>query len=384
MLSKATSNRPVHVWVPEIEATGGIQHYSRALIRALVESEPDLSLRIFIKNEAAMGGATGGFMLHLEGVRASGCGRWPARLRTLAFAITGLYHAWRERPRYILTTHPHFAKALRLIKRFTGPPYIAVCHGIETWGKIEGPMKAALDEAALVIAVSDYTQDHLVNEAGLSADKVCVVPNTFDEHLFQPGPKPTLLLERHGLEPDQPVLVTVGRLSSSERYKGHDVVIKALPAILKEKPSVRYVIVGDGDDAPRLRQLALESGVAHATIFAGHVPREELPLHYLLADAFVMPSTGEGFGIVFLEALASGRPVIAAQSTASPQAIDGGRLGELVEPGQPDALAAAVLNVLDKSKRPELHDPAWLNAEVVRLFGFAAFKRSLASALARF
>jgi glycosyltransferase involved in cell wall biosynthesis len=362
----------IHVWVPDIKATGGIQHYSRALVRALMELEPDAKIRILSKNEGRDGSVTGGFY-----------GRWPGRLRTFALVLGGLWHAWREKPKWILTTHPHFSKALKIIKRLTGTPHLAVCHGVETWDKVVGPMKAALKDATLVIAVSDYTRSHLVESAGLDAGKVCVVPNTFDEFLFQPGPRPELLMKRYGIGPEQPVLLTLGRLSSTERYKGHDQVIKALPAILRERPELRYLIVGDGDDAARLKQMALDCGVSDSVIFAGHVPREELCRHYLLADIFVMPSTGEGFGIVFLESLASGRPVIAAHSTASPEAIDGGRLGELVTPGRPEEIAEAVSRILDKTKRPELHDSRWLNAEIVKLFGFAAFKRSLASALER-
>ena len=381
-MDHGTKASTIHVWVPDIKATGGIQHYSRALVRALMELEPDAKLRILSKNDSRNGAVTGGFDLSSD-CTANGYGKWPGQLRTFALVLGGLWHAWREKPKWILTTHPHFSKALKIIKTLTGTPHLAVCHGVETWDKIVGPMKAALQDAALVIAVSDYTRRHLVETAGLNAGKVCVVPNTFDEVLFQPGPKPDLLMRRYGIGPEQPVLLTLGRLSSTERYKGHDQVIKALPAILRKRPELRYLIVGDGDDAARLKQMAADCGISGSVIFAGHVLREELCLHYLLADIFVMPSTGEGFGIVFLESLASGRPVIAARSTASPEAIDGGRLGELVTPGHPEEIAEAVSRILDKTKRPELHDPRWLNAEIVKLFGFAAFKRSLASALER-
>ena len=102
--------------------------------------------------------------------------------------------------------------------------------------------------------------------------------------------------------------MTVSRLASSEQYKGHDRVIRTLPRLLSQHPETIYLIVGDGDDRPRLESLAVECGVAEKVQFAGLVPPEELPDYFRLADVFVMPSTGEGFGIVFLEAMAYRRP----------------------------------------------------------------------------
>ena len=104
--------------------------------------------------------------------------------------------------------------------------------------------------------------------------------------------------------------MTVSRLASSERYKGHDRVIRSLPRVLLKHPETIYLIVGDGDDRPRLEALASEFGVRDKVRFAGLVAGEELPDYFRLADVFVMPSTGEGFGIVFLEAMACGIDVI--------------------------------------------------------------------------
>src|SRR5204863_3572114 len=130
--------------------------------------------------------------------------------------------------------------------------------------------------------------------------RVRVLPGTVDPR-FRPGPKPHALLDRYDAR-GKKVLLTVARLSSSERYKGHDRVIRTLPRVLRDHPQTLYLIVGDGDDRARLEALALEFGVAEKVRFAGHIDAELLPDHFRLADVFVMPSTGEGFGIVFLEA----------------------------------------------------------------------------------
>lgn len=366
--------------MPDLQATGGIQHYSRALLRALAELMPECPLSVLSKNDRGSGSATGGFAL--SGREHLRCfGGVPTTLRTAAFALGGWWAAYVEKPAWAISTHPHFSKALRINKATLGVPYLCVTHGVETWGQMEGRLRQGLLAADRIISVSRFTRRHLVEACGFPPEQVMVVPNTFDETLFATGDKPRLLLERHGLHAGQPVLLTVGRMSASERYKGHEHVIRAMPVIQKRLPEVRYVIVGSGDDVPRLREICRDTGVMDAVIFAGHVPREELPAYHRLGDVFVMPSTGEGFGIVFLEALASGRPVIAANADASPEALDGGRLGWLVDPARPDLIAEGAIALLEKHTRPELADPEWLRAEVIRLFGFAAFKESLRRAL---
>lgn len=114
---------------------------------------------------------------------------------------------------------------------------------------------------------------------------------------------------------------------------------------------LRYLIVGDGDDRPRFESLADELGVRELVIFAGKVPSEELCDHYNLCDLFAMPSTGEGFGIVFLEALACGKPVIAGSKDASRDALLDGELGVLVDPEDPRELRDAIVAILAEVER---------------------------------
>ena len=123
-------------------------------------------------------------------------------------------------------------------------------------------------------------------------------------------------------------------------------MLRALPAVSQRFPNVRYVIVGDGPDRKRVEALSRELRVEESIIFAGYVPNEELAGHYNLCDVFVMASKGEGFGIVFLEALSCGKPVIAGNKDASVEAVLGGKLGMLVDPDDVGAIADAIVAVI--------------------------------------
>jgi phosphatidylinositol alpha-1,6-mannosyltransferase len=149
--------------------------------------------------------------------------------------------------------------------------------------------------------------------------------------------------------------LTVARLAARERYKGCDTVISALPAVLSEAGPVRYVIAGDGDDLPRLRALAGEQEVATAVTFARRVQGTRLPALYRDGDIFVMPSvaerradgwTGEGFGIVYIEAAWFGLPVIAGDGGGAPEAVQDGVTGYVVDGRDTGAVAAALIRLI--------------------------------------
>ena len=142
--------------------------------------------------------------------------------------------------------------------------------------------------------------------------------------------------------------MTMGRLEASERYKGIDEVIVAMPRLLARFPTLKYLIVGDGSDRARLQALVERVGISENVIFAGRIPESEKVAHYNLADAYVMPSTGEGFGIVLIEAAACGVPVIGSLADGSQEALLGGRLGRLVDPRDRDAIVQAVTKALEE------------------------------------
>jgi phosphatidylinositol alpha-1,6-mannosyltransferase len=155
------------------------------------------------------------------------------------------------------------------------------------------------------------------------------------------------------------VLLTVGRLASTERSKGHEPIFSILPALRARFPDLVYVIAGDGDDRERLEARARELGLGPETVrFLGYVPDEELPDLYRLADLFVMPSATEGFGIVYLEAAACGLRVLGGAGDGSNDAIQDARVGATVDPGDLDAMLTAI----EAGLRDGRVDPAAIEA----------------------
>jgi glycosyltransferase involved in cell wall biosynthesis len=177
----------------------------------------------------------------------------------------------------------------------------------------------------------------------------------------------------------------VCRLEETERYKGYDQIIKAMPEILRLVPNARYLLVGRGSDRRRIEKLIAEVGVQDSVILAGFVPDDELAEHYNLCDIFAMPSQGEGFGIVYLEALASGKPVLAGNKDGSRDALADGELGLLVDPDDTAEIAAEIIRVLRREHlRQENFHPELLRQRVIELFGFEAFKRAVTDLLGPF
>ena len=142
------------------------------------------------------------------------------------------------------------------------------------------------------------------------------------------------------------VLMTVARLSSPERYKGIDEILELMPSLVREDPNLTYLIAGEGHDRPRLQSKAASLGVEQNVVFTGYIPEEEKTDHYRLADVFVMPGRGEGFGIVYLEAMACGIPVVASKADASREAVLEGQLGQIVDPGDLQEIRTAICKAL--------------------------------------
>nr|WP_242028538.1 glycosyltransferase [Pseudanabaena sp. FACHB-2040] len=168
--------------------------------------------------------------------------------------------------------------------------------------------------------------------------------------------------------------MTVARLWAGDIYKGVDVTIRALPAIAATIPTVKYLIIGRGDDQPRLAQLAQDLGIADRVVFAGFVPTAQLPDHYRLADAYVMPSQ-EGFGIVYLEAMACGIPVLAGDADGSADPLQDGRLGWRVPHRDPQAVARACIEILE-GEDPRCRGE-WLRQETLTHFSPEALAAQL-------
>lgn len=219
-------------------------------------------------------------------------------------------------------------------------------YGIETWKPMRNPLaRRLLHRARAVVSISDITLRRLLSWSHYRGP-AHLLPNAIHAETFGIREKRPDLVARYGLEGKR-VLLTVGRLESVERYKGFDEVMEVLPRLPED---VVYVIAGGGNDATRLQRKAAQLGVASRVIFTGLFPEEEKADLYALADVFVMPSRGEGFGYVFLEALACGLPVIGSKLDGGREALLHGELGLLVDPANPAEIQAAIEEVLARPR----------------------------------
>jgi phosphatidylinositol alpha-1,6-mannosyltransferase len=250
-----------------------------------------------------------------------------ARLRRLGFVRHAL-RAARQRPDLLFCGHLHFAPVAAWVARSAGCRWWLQLHGVEAWPRPGRLRRAAAARADLLVSVSRFTRRAALGWWDGDPWRARVLPNTVDP-AFTPGPRDAALGARLGID-GSPVLLTVGRLAASEAYKGHDRILRAMPTLLARWPRLQYVVAGDGDDRPRLARLAHDAGVADRVRFVGAVDRADLPALYRLADAFAMPSTGEGFGIAFLEAMACGVPALGLDGDGSVDALGDGELGEMV------------------------------------------------------
>ncbi len=328
---------------------GGIARFNRNLLDALAEDERLEVCALGLSGEPA------------RDVPARLTWSVPAPNDKLRFSLAAAAATARRPPRIMLSGHVGVGAACYPLAQLARARLWTTTHGIEVWEPPAGrgwsafataaAARAALAGSALVTAVSDYTRRRLLSWCPIAPERVELLPNAIDLSHYTPGPRPPELEAELGVAGAK-VLLTVGRMNRLERYKGHDRVVAALPELRRRCAAIRYVIVGTGDDQPRIERLARELGVAELVRFAGHVPDERLRDYYRLADVFVMPSTGEGFGIVFLEAMACGCPVVGGDRDGSVDALGGGELGRLIDPLDARALVEAVAGTLAAGRSP--------------------------------
>ncbi len=222
--------------------------------------------------------------------------------------------------------------------------YYLVAHGIEVWRPF-GPLeRMALRGAQRIFCVSDFTRRELAkNCPWLRPEQLAVLPNALDP-AFVPAPPPP--------RPRTQVIFTLTRLNAAEAYKGVDHLIMALPLIRREMSGARLRIGGTGDDQPRLQALAQANGAGDTVEFLGFVEESRVADEFDACDLFALPSEKEGFGLVFLEAMAHGRPCLGARAGGIPEVITEDT-GMLVDYNDVPGLAAAVIAALHRSWNTE-------------------------------
>jgi phosphatidylinositol alpha-1,6-mannosyltransferase len=309
----------------------GIAQYNRDILSAVAGSQFASSVTVLPRS------APDAFVL------PAGLEQHTARPGRLSYSLAALVTALFRPVGAVFCGHLYMAPLAVLIARLKGAKLVIQTHGIEAWDRPTPAQRAALESADLVLGVSRYTRAKVLAWAAIAPERVLVLPNTIGD-TFTPGN--SALRGAWRLE-GKTILLTVGRLDSRERYKGHDRVISALPLLVANGHDVAYVVIGEGDDTLRLGTLARALGVSDRVRFQGGVDVKTLVDAYRAADLFVMPSTGEGFGIAFVEAMAAGTLALGLSSAGAVDALCDGELGVAVSE---DDLPAAISRTLDKEK----------------------------------
>lgn len=325
------------------DALGGIQTFNRSLVKALdcISATRGWNVELLVLNDSKRERCSSPYF-HTDLVKYRSFQR-----NTTSFALAAVQRAHSATTAII--GHVNFCPVLPLMNRTAPSLYsIMVAHGIEVWKPLPWLQRWGVNNLDEVLTVSEFTRDEMRLHNHVNGLAFTTFPDTLDPFYgtgAAPDPRTTL-----GLPPG-PMLLSVSRLDDTEFYKRIDLIVEAMPGVLKQCPEAFLVVVGEGTDRNRLEQLTAQLGIAGKVRFAGRVAEKELPLYYQACDIFVLPSLKEGFGIVFLEAMQYAKPCIGARAAAVPEVIVDGENGLLAAPGDPRSLQRAIEMLI---KSPQL------------------------------
>jgi glycosyltransferase involved in cell wall biosynthesis len=295
------------------------------------------------------------------------------------FALAVARSLWFDRHERIVVGHINLLSlvicllSLRPFRPAT--EVILVAHGIEVWSGIGRLRRHALARTQSVLCVSQYTRQRILEQApGLEPERLTLFPNALSEIW-----RSTAAIESARALPERFIL-SVTRIERGDRYKGIVTVIEALGML--EDPSTHYCVIGQGDDLPFLKCVAERCGVSHRVHFLSGVSDAELITLYRRCAAFVLPSGKEGFGIVFLEAMYFGAPVIAAAEKGAVDVVRDGETGMLVRFGDAVALKGVVERLQhDRALRERVIAGGHATVTAAGQFTFARFAQRCADVL---
>lgn len=350
---------------------GGIQSYVKDIFRAYLGLSAGYQAEVFVLRDSS--DCSNPF--ECDDLKFNYFQNQSPQMGRVKMAVALFKYLLQKRPQHVFCGHIKLAVLVQTLCQPLGIPHTVLTYGKEVWEPLKPQERRALASAAGIWTISRYSRDRACAANNLDPNKVKMLPCAIDGEQFTPGSKLPDLVEKYSLT-DAKVLMTVARLWSGDIYKGVDVTIRALPKIAEVFPQVKYLVIGRGDDQPRLAQLAKDLGVSSRVVFAGFVPTEQLMAHYHLADAYIMPSQ-EGFGIVYLEAMACGIPVLSGDNDGSADPLADGKLGWRVPHRNPDAVAAACIEILKGND--QRCDGQWLREQAIANFGVDAFQKQLLS-----
>lgn len=313
--------------------------------------------------------------VHSDVVMREECGfKNIAFLNKIWFVFKFIYFLVTRKYDLILVGHLHYLSVVSKLAIFLRLKIWVWIYGIEAW-QYDKKIALALKNVDKVISISEYTTQVFLRE--YASPPIGYLPPLVNEgkSLMADGLE---VRKKLAIQDDKFVILTVGRLSKSEGYKGHREVMKALKNLKNRGIEIKYIIVGKGDDFEALKKECFDLGLESQVHFVGFVEEEQMVNYYHSADCFVMPSRGEGFGIVFIEAIYHGLPVIGGNKDGSMTALDGGRLGLVVDPLSIEAIEGAIEQEWRLRKKQLQSVELEENKEAaVKLFGCDAFEQRL-------
>jgi glycosyltransferase involved in cell wall biosynthesis len=354
---------------PELEPAGGIQRVGRHLAAVMTEfaTSRGMECRLLSLNdppELHRMSVAGREFVFTGSERAKG-----------RFTATAMRSA-RRHAKLVVAAHPYLAPVVQAM-RIAAPRMksIVVAHGIEVWEPLSTLRRRALRGANLILTPTKDTADHIATQQQIPRNRVRVLPWALDPD-FETLAAVTSQSALPANFPSGRVILTVGRWQANERYKGMDTLVSALPRLLHEWTDLQLVAVGEGDDQAWLEQLAEGCGVRRHVHFFSGLTYSELAACYSACEIFALPSRGEGFGLVYLEAMARAKPVIGGAHGGAPEVIDDGRTGYLVQHGDAPQLATSIETLL---ANPEMAREMGARGRerVHRDFKFSVFAKSL-------
>ena len=355
---------------PELFSIGGIQRQNRLVIAALDElvTRAGGRLRVLALNDPApvdWGPELGA----LQSTSIASFGK-----RRLAFVRQALSES-RQADLVIYGLVGFVPIALGEALLGHANRRLLMLYGIEAWA-YRSPLHAlALRYLHGYIPISQYTLSRFCAAYSLNGSQPSfILPNAVSSRLREN-------IEVYPANADDPPrLLTVSRLTTHEQYKGIDAVIRAMPALVKQFPNLRYTIIGDGTDRLRLERIARDLQVEPQIDFMGYISDEALKKTYRDCTVFVLPSAEEGFGFVFIEAMAYGKPVVAARAGAAPEVVCDGETGLLVEYGHVPELVKAIATLINQPDLRRKMGQAGIEAVRAR-FAYDSLKANLSGIL---
>jgi phosphatidylinositol alpha-1,6-mannosyltransferase len=370
-MSNATS-RPQRLLLiaAEIFGTGGIQRFNQTILAAY--DRKDVTCRVLALNDSPK--SVGAGSAYPKATVTGYCGN---RLRFAAAVIGALWNGGYD---WVLVGHINFlslvvaALALKTAKKRAS--LVLFAHGIEVWRGVGHLRRLALSRTDKILCVSSYTRHRILEQSPrLSAERLAVFPNALSETWRATAGAPSI-----NIFPSRFIL-SVTRLERSDRYKGIVTVIEALSMLSDD--GMHYCVVGRGDDLTFLRQVALRLGVEHRVHFLQNARDADLATLYERCSAFVLPSGKEGFGIVYLEAMYFGAPVIAAGTKGTLDVVRDGETGLLVHFGDSAAVKDAIERIeASPDLRRRLRDAGRATVVDGGLFTFSRFAERCTDILA--